>query len=1446
VDEYDLIYLSDSSVYNLNNDPSEYTEDDDLSGPVANEIYHLAVNTDSASAVYKPVIVDAGILNSGNVSQDTNIYKLAKLLLGADLDGDNASYDEDSDTWNISEEEYQAFADADGDGYFVHCNIFSVPADGAQVGTGNGTFSLLEDLAVPFVEVNEASRSEYENFSSESEDSFDAQASKLGFREVSANICLENFVRESENISKSDDSQKYKFFNLSISKAICMEYIICYASKRETSETDIIKVLDIEPCTISSVDKVDNTGNIISESTQTQIENQVKELLGIKDDGIDDDQQISFTHMTSAELIGKVEDLCKYDLIYMGLCTDSMNITKVTHYYLKSDTAHEKPVDISSVKGDWTKNYDKVEETVTNYNDSKMKGLVYSNIGDLKKAKCFAGVLDTDYNYNYYYGAYGRYFKQANNIWYTGNGINESSYSTTRYSGNDLTKEKLNDLIDYVKSAAPVILADDFLVVQSDGTKKVNDIRTVYKEVKAANGTITLEAEDENTENGLIDNCSRMYELIDEIAASKTYKNVKTCTEWESNQTLLNQYITLGKPKLEVTEQAKVTDEEYVQIDGDTIAIDFSVKTYASTDTKTPFNVDLFIDFNADGRYSKTTEKIDVNAYNIYLVDDEKNTKELQNVTSMEEDGVVSECHSVAPLNGESDSVHYRLEYSVSKDYLGVYPVKLVVEQQDNLYRYAYWQGYFYHSKTSGSATQDVYVLQILPSSVTVSNYYNCALFDMDLTGKYSDGAASDDAVYSGYYKDKYKTHNAESYYTFADVDTSLNKELYTQDYWDGKGENLSADQLNERRWNMLTDTFEHSTFYKYIYGTVEEGCKLSGYTMHIDSIFGDTLVDKFTNADGSFNQTGYQSYLDHFDMLVLGFGDSVTYFGEDTIAGLVDNYYVGIHNYIESGKSVLFTHDTTSYNASTWMSNEYKNTWENGHMSDLLAGDVGFDRYGVYNNDDSLLSLALSVGIDDLTEGDEEKIKVSEYPSLVSAMKKIEESASLQDTYLLKGTETEITKGKLYDIIVGEAASENKDIAYEPNSGKKTLTYEVQGRSTIALNKDGSSISGYNLINLVHDKSIFNDNKTVVQQWGVARTTSAELLNEGQILVYPYNILDQLDENGIMQIAKTHYQYFQIDMNADDDNDGESDITVWLSLTDSIDNTIEYDTAKRDARNNYYIYTKGNVTYSGVGHSRINTIGNDVEVQLYINTIIASYQASSQKPEVSFKESADLGSADMDTIYVSLDSTISVDDSTSIGTVIEGVNSLDDVTAPSEYKTVDGDDGKAYYWKADANMKNGVVDSDSYEAAYIYVQDTNTVRGTEKDITLSYYLIVDSPSDVPEKLSKLGLSVVNLKTLMKESEDVYAIPLDLQTYTMLYDKNGTLAPQSFDELNDTAVSGKTYRVDIPYYLLAEDQKRVEIRCYATTTIKKEDAVISTLRNCDSIYLQRISLFDLD
>ena len=69
----------------------------------------------------------------------------------------------------------------------------------------------------------------------------------------------------------------------------------------------------------------------------------------------------------------------------------------------------------------------------------------------------------------------------------------------------------------------------------------------------------------------------------------------------------------------------------------------------------------------------------------------------------------------------------------------------------------------------------------------------------------------------------------------------------------------------------------------------------------------------------------------------------------------------------------------------------------------------------------------------------------------------------------------------------------------------------------------------------------------------------------------------------------------------------------VWYNLSNGAgDSTNVYAAKDGDSANNYYIYTRGNVTYTGLGHS--GNMTND-EIRLFINTMISSYRSVPAAP---------------------------------------------------------------------------------------------------------------------------------------------------------------------------------------------------------------------------------------
>ena len=138
---------------------------------------------------------------------------------------------------------------------------------------------------------------------------------------------------------------------------------------------------------------------------------------------------------------------------------------------------------------------------------------------------------------------------------------------------------------------------------------------------------------------------------------------------------------------------------------------------------------------------------------------------------------------------------------------------------------------------------------------------------------------------------------------------------------------------------------------------------------------------------------------------------------------------------------------------------------------------------------------------------------------------------------------------------------------------------------------------------------------------------------NTGQINNYPFYIPEDI------KISATHSPYYQLNL--------DNDLSVWYSLDYSntignSDDTLYTDIVFNqvrglDGRNNYYVYTKDNITYTGLGNS--SDITKD-EMKLFVNTVIMSYRKSAKSPDLYIRNENAINAGD--SAYIYLDSDIS------------------------------------------------------------------------------------------------------------------------------------------------------------------------------------------------------------
>lgn len=752
---------------------------------------------------------------------------------------------------------------------------------------------------------------------------------------------------------------------------------------------------------------------------------------------------------------------------------------------------------------------------MTKYNDTDMNGLIYTHVGD--KVTCEAhigGMLDTDYT------------SSAQTALKSG-----VSY---RYSGNDITADNLEKLKQFIAGKYAVVV-DSRLYTTASGSRMPN--------------------------SATVDNSSNLYQFL---LAEKDAPNMATATVTRDNNgavvrntngiavtldtnPVFSYYINMPKLKLTAETPTDTTENSIT-----TLSWNFTLSSEVEVDADTSYDVNLFFDLNADGKFSSTENMSDIVIY---------------------QNGSV--VNSAADGTYHLKTGSYQLTRILAGDFTGALPWKLEATQitpQANKNIRASQSGY---KALQIGATATVKILQIMPDKSGSTSYWG-----------YWNMQASSKAV---------KTYNK------------------------GAPANFSA---------LLSS--------------------VAGFTFDITSLTESQYYAAFDAAAA----TG-ENYLDRYNMIIVGFADVYTELNNTykDDSQLKIGHLTAIQNFIESGKSVLFTHDTTSFvnaNETVYRNAGGPSFWGYS-INRIMRNIVGMDRFGVTEVDSS------------------------------SAFT---DSAKL----LRKGIPLALTKNNTDNSISsGETIIDADDIAYTAKSNRTTSYAEVQGYSNNLLNrKKSDSNQQYNLKNISGAYALRDNGSDGDYRMQVAK------VNSGVITDYPFSIGDTIT------VAPTHYQYYQLDLEADDDSDKESDIVVWYTIAGTTNTSVSnmvYNITPQDVRNNYYIYSKGNVMYSGVGHKSVvwdsTTSGNLDEAKLFINTMVAAYKNGVQSPVVTSLSGTFVNSPVKTSEQLAYDPDMTNSDSEKVGkldkTLTLNYSVFDsNLTTGSKTLTVE------YYVRDDANQYEG------------------------------------------------------------------------------------------------------------------------------------------------------------
>lgn len=297
-----------------------------------------------------------------------------------------------------------------------------------------------------------------------------------------------------------------------------------------------------------------------------------------------------------------------------------------------------------------------------------------------------------------------------------------------------------------------------------------------------------------------------------------------------------------------------------------------------------------------------------------------------------------------------------------------------------------------------------------------------------------------------------------------------------------------------------------------------------------------DDVVDYQFNIStiscGEFNNNaGNNITIDSYDMLVIGLADS--YGGSNDFNQNAINL---IQQYINKGKSVMFTHDTMSLNefATTTWEHHTGPAMLTAQFRDQIGQAVYKDPFSTYNN--------------------------------VNA------------------------NGEVIDYIT------NKDA--EGNDVQKVIPHsDIASNAKVKAdfpNATNIVSMGTTLYARYANNGTDLDLNTQSNGWTKTLSTNVKEINSASITEYPYN----LDKT--IKVATTHTQWYRLNLE-------DEDVVPMYNLSNGC-----FDDG--DSENFYYTYNKGNVTYSGTGHSKV---GDETELKLFVNTIVRAVRGANTAPTI-------------------------------------------------------------------------------------------------------------------------------------------------------------------------------------------------------------------------------------
>lgn len=725
-------------------------------------------------------------------------------------------------------------------------------------------------------------------------------------------------------------------------------------------------------------------------------------------------------------------------------------------------------------------------------------------------------------------------------------------------------------------------------------------------------------AETKTTEAGIellderFDTCSYMYITQKCVfgMGKQIMSNMQLNTDKGNYRYNLLRYCNLSAPEI-VTDEDEMDRIEFPNIlQNNKLEFSFSIKNNTDdTPITTRYSYKFFVDSNHDGKFSDAGE-------NEALVD------EVTNVDIMGTDVI----HGLRGSSGDV-SYTYKLVKQFPSSASGIIPWKLVITKigdditatgiHDSITGFAYIRP---------QSPTEINAIQILPNDWT-AKYEPARNFGT----KFGENEYKGSVFFSEVFQDP-------SVLNIGNGMTLRRKFIYA-----GSDEEVS-----------VSNSLRGNDYYNAVYsrGVPTHIIFYVGNDFRLDISF--TNIVDVTDSYSSSTTEPKGIDLSAYNMLILGFADNYgralpekdtgVIAGDQYTAGFGQNACKAIEKLIDSGVPTLFCHDTASHQVnfvSYWLNEAligvtnvvdkvvdwFKNIFSHadprasmhssrvkqGYYTNIVLRDkLGQDRYGVTKNikDNIVRKNSNIFSYSDIAYSDENLKDGHDYGSLykVGDMAEVRGIQNLSDD-----------RAKVQEYI-----DLGYSIAWVPNSNKLGDNYYNE----LLERYPGKRVSEIPLLDFYTNTaqmdvfyqgfSSYTISRFRQDDKGTTKTDRISQVNRGQITSYPYDVNVDNMFTDKLPISVTHEQAYQVSLCEKKDGSGT---TVWYTLAPGTksgghDYSSNYGKFRNDATNAYYIYTHGNVTYTGAGHT--NTFSVE-EAQLFLNTLVAAYRVVADKPVINF-----------------------------------------------------------------------------------------------------------------------------------------------------------------------------------------------------------------------------------